>query len=711
MKIKWFGVLPAVLLLASVASPALAQGSAASSITGVVIDVSGGVIPGASVVVKSESTGAEFTAVSNSNGAFTVPALAVGNYTVTVTLQGFKQAVLKGVTVTSGVPGTVRAVLEVGGMTETVEVSGASEVIQTTSAAASTTINTKSITSLPVGTRSALDFTQFLPGVQTASSVRNSTVNGLPQSSISITLDGVNIQDNTLKTTDGFFAIVSPRLDAIEEVTLTSAAQGADSTGQGAVQIRFTTRSGSNAYVGSAYHFYQSDKLNTNTYANIARGLPKGPLTLHQPGFRQGGPVAIPGLYDGRGKMFFFVNFEAIHQPSTITTNSTLMLPDAQNGIFRYNGGPGGGINLYALAAANGFTATPDSTVAKLLADIRNSTKSGGVLSEITGNLNAERYTFQQPAGGPVYCPTVRMDYNLNGSNRLSGTWYRQRFTDTSFDTTNSRQPTWPGFPAYGTQGSFREAYTGSLRSTLSQNLVNEAQVAYSGAPVQFGPSYSPRCSPDRWPIREAALGINAAVGITSAGPSFTPSGRNTTTLTVANTVNWLKGSHSSDSAASSAQYDVWLDTYWSAIGAVDRIRHADRRPGAGHVHIGQFPGQQLWRPQHRGCVVRRAHRPCDQCRRDRPPRCGLWTVHLPGRQPRRGALAPVRPLHAGQLARSIESVTQPGRPIRVAVAIHGMNSSYSTATLDDLWGVSGYVRDASSATRLARRVISSSRA
>src|SRR4029453_452330 len=132
----------------------------------------------------------------------------------------------------------------------------------------STTINTKAITSLPVDSRSALNFTQFLPGVQTASSVRDSHVNGLPQSSISITLDGVNIQDNTLKTTDGFFAIVSPRLDAIEEVTLTAAAQGAEASGQGGGQIKFTTRSGGKQFVGTGHHFYQNDFLNSNTYTN-----------------------------------------------------------------------------------------------------------------------------------------------------------------------------------------------------------------------------------------------------------------------------------------------------------------------------------------------------------------------------------------------------------------------------------------------------------
>ena len=114
MRNTWQSFVLAVWLLASAASGALAQGSATSSITGVVTDVSGGVIPGASIVVKSETTGVEFTAVSNSNGAFTVPALAVGTYTITVALQGFKQAVLKGVTVTSGVPATVRRSLGSG---------------------------------------------------------------------------------------------------------------------------------------------------------------------------------------------------------------------------------------------------------------------------------------------------------------------------------------------------------------------------------------------------------------------------------------------------------------------------------------------------------------------------------------------------------------------------------------------------------------------
>src|SRR5207344_2157212 len=104
-------------------------------------------------------------------------------------LQGFKTAVLKGVVVSAGTPGNIRAVLEIGGLEQTVTVEGAATTIQTQASSASTTLNANQIINLPGGTRNALDFVAFLPGVQTSSTVRNSQVNGLPQSTISITMD------------------------------------------------------------------------------------------------------------------------------------------------------------------------------------------------------------------------------------------------------------------------------------------------------------------------------------------------------------------------------------------------------------------------------------------------------------------------------------------------------------------------------------------
>jgi hypothetical protein len=205
---------------------------------------------------------------------------------------GFKTAVLNEVVVNSGVTSSVRATLEVGGLTEQVTVQAYSELVQTQVATVATVLDTRKVQSLPLSSRNAADFVVFLPGVSTASVNRDSIVNGLPQSTINMTLDGVNIQDNTLRTTDGFFAIVGPRLDAVEEISYTTAASGADNTGSGSTQIRYTTRSGTNQLHGSVFHQYRSDALNTKTWFIKRDNLPKPDLLQNQPGFSIGGPRA-----------------------------------------------------------------------------------------------------------------------------------------------------------------------------------------------------------------------------------------------------------------------------------------------------------------------------------------------------------------------------------------------------------------------------------
>jgi Carboxypeptidase regulatory-like domain/TonB-dependent Receptor Plug Domain len=255
----------AALTLTVFAGPAAyAQGGTTSTLSGIAVDASGAVLPGADVTIKMASTGLTQTAVTNAEGAFSFPSLNPGNYSVTVTLSGFKTFVANDVVLTSGTGANVRATLEIGGVEEQIVVSSTSEIVQTQSTVISSTISANSIVKLPITSRSAMDFVTLLPGVTTPGGNRNSQINGLPQGVINITLDGVNIQDNTLRSTDGFFAIVSPRLDAIEEVTVTTAGQEA-SAGQGAVQIKFVTRSGGNTFTGSGYHYYRSDKLNANT--------------------------------------------------------------------------------------------------------------------------------------------------------------------------------------------------------------------------------------------------------------------------------------------------------------------------------------------------------------------------------------------------------------------------------------------------------------
>ena len=326
------------------AAGAYAQGGATSAISGVVTDTAGGVIPGASVVVKSNATESTFDVVTNTTGTFSVPALSAGTYTVTVSLVGFKTAVITNVRVQLGIPATINATLEVGNVAETITVTGASaELINTQTAAVTATLNVDQIARIPTPTRDVLNAVTYLVGVNQAGVARGgATVNGLPESFLNITMDGVSNNDNFNKSTDGFFAPVRPRQDAIEAVTVTAAGGGAEVGGHGAVAINFVTRSGPNRFTGSAYEYFRSPGLNTNYWFNTRDGLEKNDVRLNQFGARQGGPIVIPGLYDGRGKAFFFVHYEELRLPNDASRVRTVLHPRALEGWFRYNVTVGG---------------------------------------------------------------------------------------------------------------------------------------------------------------------------------------------------------------------------------------------------------------------------------------------------------------------------------------------------------------------------------
>jgi len=545
-----------LMLIGLTTIPAYGQGGTTSTLSGIAVDSSGAVLPGADVTIKHLATALTQTAVTNADGAFSFPGMNVGTYGVTVTLSGFKTFVSNNVVLTSGSPANVRATLEIGGIEEQVVASSASEIVQTQSTTVSSTINTNQITKLPLTSRSAMDFVNFLPGVSTPGGNRDATINGLPRGVINITLDGVNVQDNTLRSTDGFFAIVSPRLDAIEEVTVTTANQGADA-GQGAVQIKFVTRSGTNTFTGSGYWYYRNDDLNANTWFNNRTGTAKANLLQNQGGVRTGGPIVIPGLFDGRNKAFFFVNYEELRQPSDTTRQRTILNPAAMAGNFTFAGSGGTQtVNVLDLAARNGQLSSPDPTMTAMMRDISTAV-SGGSLENIDANLL--RYTFNVPVETKRWYPTFRLDYNLTSNHRASFAYNYQKFTDYP-DTLNNFDQSFPGFPVAAGQSSERLGWSGSVRSTLSQNMVNEARVGYSGAPVTFfgelntGMFTASVANQQGFSLRFPT--INSA--LQSPGPNPAPQSRNANSLLIEDTVTWLKGSHNISMGGSYTQYDIW---------------------------------------------------------------------------------------------------------------------------------------------------------
>ena len=534
---------------------AYAQGSSTSTITGTVADSSGGVLPGATVTAKHLATGVVSTTVTNTEGAFTIASLPPGTYEVSVALEGFKTHVVQNVVITAVQGANIKAVLAVGGITEQVTVASSSEIIQTQSTTISSTITTNQITKLPLTSRSAMDFVNFLPGVSTPGGNRNATINGLPQGVINITLDGINIQDNTLRTGDGFFSIVSPRLDAIEEVSVTTAGQGADA-GQGAVQIKFVTRSGGNSYTGSGYHYYRNDRLNANTWFNNRQEVEKADLLQNQFGARFGGPLVIPRIL-GRGKAFFFGNYEEFRQPSDSTENRNLLTESAMAGNFTYGGQT---VNVLALAAANPATAgtsSIDPTIAALLRDIRTAAGTTGTISSLDDNVDQLR--FNVPVESKRIYPTGRIDFNFTDNHRLTTAVNYNWFTDYP-DTLNNREQSFPGFPIAAGQTSVRLGWSNSLRSTLGRNLVNEFRVGLSTAPVKFFDElnlgmYTGTLANMRG-FHMTFPGIGA--GLTNPGAAPAPQSRNASDLAFDNNLTWLRGNHNITAGASWSRFTFW---------------------------------------------------------------------------------------------------------------------------------------------------------
>jgi hypothetical protein len=572
-------LLAAAIIATAGSPPVLAQGSTTSTITGTVIDSSGGVLPGATITAKHVATGVLTTGVSNSEGAFTIPSLPTGTYEVSISLEGFKTHVAKDVVLTAVQGAAVRATLTVGGISEQVTVSSTSEIIQTQSTTISSTITTNQITKLPLTSRSAMDFVNFLPGVSTPGGNRGATINGLPQGVINITLDGINIQDNTNRTGDGFFAIVSPRLDAIEEVSVTTAGQGADA-GQGAVQIKFVTRSGGNTYSGSGYHYYRNEKLNANTWFNNRAGNEKADLLQNQFGARVGGPLIVPGLLS-RGKAFFFGNYEELRQPGDSTEQRNLLTTSAMTGNYSYGGAT---VNVLALGAANAATAatsTVDPTIAKLLQDIRSAASSEGALSSLDANLDQLR--FNVPTKSKRIFPTGRIDYNLTDNHRFTTAVNYNWYTDHP-DTLNNFEQAFPGFPVAAGQTSIRLGISNTLRSTLGPSFVNEARVGYSGAPVKFfdemnvGMYTGTLANTRGFHLNFPSVG-SGLTGAARNAPS--PQSRDASDLAFEDNITWLKGNHSITGGASWSNFNVWL-------------KNSNLVPSIGFGLINSDPAQQV---------------------------------------------------------------------------------------------------------------------
>ncbi len=302
--------------LALVAFAAGASGVTAQittgTLTGTVKDSQGGVIPGATVVIISEARGTKSApAVTSASGDFVFPNVTADNYTVEVTMEGFKTLRKTGIQVRGGdrvaVPGLT---IEVGGATETVNVTAEAALVQSQSGERSFAVTTEQVENLPINHANFTSVTSLVPGVvQNGASAGGTRLGGGGQNNIM--MDGVSVMD-----TGNNGQMLSMNVESIAEVKVLTQGYQAEYGRSSGLQITAVTKSGTNRFRGSAYDIQTNSDWNANRWVNAQNGDPKPVSKTKTLGYSLGGPVGKPG---GTNKLFFFYSHE--YRPVTNTIN------------------------------------------------------------------------------------------------------------------------------------------------------------------------------------------------------------------------------------------------------------------------------------------------------------------------------------------------------------------------------------------------------
>jgi Carboxypeptidase regulatory-like domain/TonB dependent receptor-like, beta-barrel len=286
-----------------------------AELEGTVSDTSGSVIVGASVKVVAVETGLSVVQPTNSKGYYRFPGLAVGGYTVTVTQSGFKTKAIQDVVLRVGQTRTLDVALTVGAIEEKVEVKAANEPSDRTTAEAATVIDSDQIAELPNNGRDWASFTLLAPFAQDDGGGDQRTIRfaGRARDDNNFSIDGVDaggIQEQAQKSQTR----LQISQDAIEEYRVNSAVYDVEYGTQAGGQIDVETKSGSNAFHGTAFGYLRNsvfDARNFNDY-NLAGNPQVPPFRLGQYGMALGGPIQ-------KNKLFFFINYEGLRQLQSTT--------------------------------------------------------------------------------------------------------------------------------------------------------------------------------------------------------------------------------------------------------------------------------------------------------------------------------------------------------------------------------------------------------
>ncbi len=452
--------------------PAAAQENSAT-LSGQVLDPSGAGIPGARVVARNVQTGIERVTLTNDTANYTIPLLPIGAYDISAEKEGFKKYIQTGVVLAVDQHARIDFHLQVGAASESVQVTAEVPLTQTDTSSVGSVIDNRKVVELPLNGREFYGLALLAPGVAPPAqgsilSFRGGfNVAGASELNNNFTLNGLENNDQLLSA-----PAFRPSVDAIQEFKILTGTFPAEYGRNSGSQVVVTTKTGGNAFHGSAFEFLRNsatDAKNLFTPANV----PNPSFKRNQFGGTLGGPIV-------HNKTFFFASYEGLRLSQQVTALTNVPLPEMVNGDFR---------RLLTLAkpikVLNPFTgkdfSTPNVIDSSMISPV------GKALAAFyptptnptpTGQIPANNYNFNQAQLDTLNLGSMRVDHTFSAKDTLYGSY--NDFEDTQISQNNvvCGNRVIPGFDC--TVDLLARLYGATEIHIFNPNLVNEFKAGVS---------------------------------------------------------------------------------------------------------------------------------------------------------------------------------------------------------------------------------------
>jgi hypothetical protein len=578
-----------VLFALSLAGMLVYGQSDRGAVTGTVVDPTGAVVAALPIELRNVDTGLTYSVVTTETGNYTVAQLPVGMYRLEAVAPGFKRFQQENIRVQVGQTIRVDIGLEIGSSTESITITTEVSLLKTEDGALTHTISAKRLNDLPVlgiggnfsssqGLRFYMAQAQLIPGTffqVSATGTATIKVNGAPTATQRTQIEGMDATNSL----NGVPASMQPSVDAIEETTILVSDYAAEFGQVGGGLFNITMKSGTNKYHGSGYDYWQNEALNASTPFTNA----KSRVRRNDYGFSFGGPIRVPGVYNGHDKSFFFWNFEQYREFASVNNrpitvplpayragdfSSILTARNVNNAAFPHPLGtvvregtifdplttaaaPNG--QLYRLPFAN--NAIPPTRMDPVAIKIQNlipAATSSAPINNLTPVFPTDRVTSNY---------SLKLDHQISGNAKLSGFGGANKTAAQYSTNLNGSEGLPPTITA--TRGTFTQSYTyrinydHTLTPTLllhlgagvvnypfndnspTRNFDQVKELGLTGAPVNPGrfPSISGLCT---------AVTCSGFGGMVNMGPGVggAQSTNRQTIPTFNSSLTWVKSNH-----------------------------------------------------------------------------------------------------------------------------------------------------------------------